>query len=121
MTIAIPAQSNTPEAKVDSRLGRAAYIGVYDETAKRWTFHDNVQNLQAAQGAGIQTAQNVSRTGAEVLLAINVGPKAMTALQAGGVKVEQVPEDITLTQAVQLHVEGKLPLLDQANVPGHWM
>lgn len=121
MNIAIPAQSNSPDAKVDSRFGRAAYIAVYDTDAKLWTFHDNVQNLQAAQGAGIQTAQNVSKTGADTLLAANVGPKAMTALLAGGLQVLQISENVTLAEALRRHADGKLQPLDQANVPGHWM
>ncbi|MBN1942660.1 MAG: dinitrogenase iron-molybdenum cofactor biosynthesis protein [Phycisphaerae bacterium] len=121
MNIAIPAQSNSPDAKADSRFGRAAFFAVYDTDAKQWNFHDNAQNLQAAQGAGVQAAQNVAQTGAEVLLAGNVGPKAMAALRAGGIRVFQLSENVTLTEAVKQYIDGKLQPLDQANVPGHWM
>lgn len=120
MKIAICAQSNDRHSNVDSRFGRAAFFGIYDTEAKEWDFIPNQQNLQAAQGAGIQASQNVIDAEADVLLAANVGPKAMAALGAGGIKVFNVEGSLSLQQAVEDYAAGKLVNLQEANVEGHW-
>lgn len=121
MKIAVSAQTNREDARIDRRLGRAAYIAVYDDQTKQWDFIANTQDMQAAQGAGIQVAQHIINSGAEVLLTSNIGPKAMKALQSCEVKIFQVSRDCTLTEAVQECEKGNLTQLTDANVEGHWM
>lgn len=121
MKIAICAQSNNADAAIDTRFGRAACFGIFDTETNEWTFSANPQNLQAAQGAGIQAAQAVIDTDADVLLANNVGPKAMAALSAGSVDVFAVKPATSLQQALEDFTAGKLTQLQQANVEGHWM
>ena len=120
MKIVICAQSNDSQSNVDTRFGRTAYFGMYDTEANEWDFVPNQQNLQAAQGAGIQAAQTVIDAEADVLLAANVGPKAMAALSAGGVKVFTVEGSLSLPQAVENYTAGKLTNLQEAYVEGHW-
>jgi predicted Fe-Mo cluster-binding NifX family protein len=120
MKIALCAQSNTPDSSLDSRFGRAAWFAVYNDIDGQWQFVQNQQNLQAAQGAGIQAAQYILDAGAELLIASNVGPKAVTALLAGGVQIVQAPSDLSLSRAVEKFKAGQLETLTQANVEGHW-
>ena len=75
------------QSPVDPRFGRARYFLLVDTQTGQFTAHDNVQNLNAPQGAGIQSAQAVVQLGAEAVLTGNVGPKAFTTLKAGRVAV----------------------------------
>ena len=121
MKIAICAQDKNEDSLVDSRFGRAACFAIFDDQNKQWTFIENAQNTQAAQGAGIQAAQFIIDADAEVLLARNTGPKAITALQASQVKVFNVSADMTIRQALDAYLDDKLEQMDQANVEGHWV
>lgn len=121
MKIAVCTQSNDLQSAVDSRFGRTAWFAVYDDTTGQWEFITNNQNLQAAQGAGIQAAQAVIDAQADVLLACNVGPKAMAALTANGIIVCQTVAGQTVQQAVDDYTMGKLVQIQQANVEGHWV
>ena len=120
MKIAICAQSNSVESAVDSRFGRAACFAVYDDAAGQWEFVGNTQNLQAAQGAGIQAAQAIVDAGADILIASNVGPKAMSALSVNGISVFEIGTGQTIQQALSDYQAGKLTQMQQANVEGHW-
>ena len=121
MKIAVCSQSNNPQATLDSRFGRAAFFGVYDDTIGQWEFIENRQNTQAAQGAGIQAAQAVIDTGADVLIASNVGPKAMAALQANGILVFEAQAGTSLETAVSSYTAGSLTEMQDSNVEGHWV
>lgn len=83
MKIAISCQGNTLESPVDPRFGRAQGFLVYDLDTNNFEYANNDQNLNIAQGAGIQTAQNVAKTGAKAVITGNVGPKAFSALSQG--------------------------------------
>lgn len=120
MKIAVCAQEKNQSTLVDVRFGRAGCFAIFDDQTKEWSFVDNDQNLQAAQGAGIQAAQFVIDADAEVLLAQNVGPKAMTALGANSIKVFAVKDGMTIAQAVKDFSENKLKDMKEANVEGHW-
>jgi predicted Fe-Mo cluster-binding NifX family protein len=106
---------------VDSRFGRAAFFAVYDDVTTQWNFVPNQQNLQAAQGAGTQAAQTVIDVEADVLIAANVGPKAMAALQANGISVFQTITSMTVQQALEAFQNGRLKEIQDSNVEGHWV
>ena len=76
MKIAISSQGNFPDSNVDPRFGRAKYFIIYDTETDSFDVIDNVQNIQAAQGAGIQAAQNVANQNVELVISGNLGPKA---------------------------------------------
>jgi predicted Fe-Mo cluster-binding NifX family protein len=80
---------------------------------------DNSQNLNAAQGAGIQAAATVSRLGATVLITGHCGPKAFRALMAAGIKIYTGATG-TVSEAIAQFKAGKLSLADAADVEGHW-
>ena len=54
MKIAISSSGSTLEDTIDLRFGRAAMFIIYDLDHENFTSVDNEQNLNAAQGAGIQ-------------------------------------------------------------------
>jgi len=107
------------DAPLDSRFGRALKFLVYDTETKTFALMDNEQNLQAAQGAGIQSAQTVASSGAEALIACHCGPKAYRVLAAANIKV-YTTNAATVKEALDLYQEGKLVESSAADVEGHW-
>jgi predicted Fe-Mo cluster-binding NifX family protein len=119
MKIAITSQGAGENYHVDPRFGRAKYIAVYDTETDEYIFKSNKQNLNAAQGAGIQAAQNIIETGAEILITGHCGPKAFRVLNTGKVKVFTGAFDI-IKHAIEDYRHGKLEEADSADVEGHW-
>src|SRR4030042_4033657 len=87
MKTVVSAPGQGLEAQVDPRFGRAAGFVLFDTQTREARNIDNRQSLNAAQGAGIQAAEAVSRLGAECLITGHCGPKAYRTLRAAGVKV----------------------------------
>ncbi|MFC1509247.1 NifB/NifX family molybdenum-iron cluster-binding protein [Candidatus Omnitrophota bacterium] len=104
---------------VDPRFGRAKYFIVVDSDTGKFTAHDNSQNLNAPQGAGIQAAKNVMDFGAEAILSGNVGPKAFAALQAAGIAVFTGATG-TVQETLEAFNAGMLSRTGKATVEGHW-
>ena len=119
MKIAITATGKELSSAVDPRFGRAKFFIVVDTDTDESMAHDNAQNLNAAQGAGIQAAETVARLGAVAVVTGNVGPKAFRALNAAGIQIYLSKED-TVTDAIRKLKAGELPEASTANVEGHW-
>lgn len=120
MKIVVTAQGENLASEIDPRFGRAKWLMVVDSESGEFKAHDNVQNLNAAQGAGIQTGQNIANLGAEAVITGNVGPNAFRTLNAAGVKIF-LAEKQTVQEAIDAFKAGKLKGVDQANVEGHWV
>jgi predicted Fe-Mo cluster-binding NifX family protein len=120
MKAIITAQAGNLDASVDPRFGRAKHFILYDTDTGDFTAHSNEQNINAAQGAGIQAAQSVAQLGPDVVITGNVGPKAFEALRAAGISV-CVGASGTVQEALAVYQAGKLEVVDQPNVDGHWM
>lgn len=108
------------KAPLDSRFGRAPKFLVYDLDTGAFTVIDNQQNLNAAQGAGIQSAETVARTGAKGLVTGHCGPKAFRVLSAAGIKIYTCSAP-TVAAALDEYRAGKLVEASTADVEGHWV
>lgn len=120
MKIAVSSDGKDLDSPIDTRFGRARYFIIYDSQKKDFTVMDNVQNLNAAQGAGIQTAQNVLNSGADCIITGHCGPKAFRVLSSSNVKL-YLAEKGTVKEAIDSLLNGKLKIADGADVEGHWM
>jgi len=120
MKIAFTTSGETPDAPLDSRFGRAAKFLLYDLESETFEVIDNQQNLNAAQGAGIQSAETVARLGAKSLVTGHCGPKAFRVLLAAGIKV-YTTEAPTIAAALEEYRSGKLAEANSADVEGHWV
>jgi predicted Fe-Mo cluster-binding NifX family protein len=119
MKIAVSSQGKTLNDAVDQRFGRAAGFVIVDTEDGSVTPIDNVQNLNAVQGAGIQAAKTVVDSGAEVVLTGHCGPKAFRALSAAQIKV-CTGADGTVGEAVEKYKRGEFEVAGDADVEGHW-
>jgi len=120
MKIVITSQGTDLKSPIDPRFGRAACFILVDTETNEFTSHDNTQNLNAAQGAGIQAGRTVVDLGAEAVLTGNVGPKAFATLQSGNIKVYPGVSG-TVAEAIEQFKAGKLQPTGAANVEGHWI
>ena len=119
MKIAFTTSGDTLESPLDSRFGRSPKFLVYDLDNASFEVIDNQQNLNAAQGAGIQSAQKVAQTGATSVVTGHCGPKAFRALKAADIKI-YTAEAPTIAAALALYKDGKLSESNDADVEGHW-
>ena len=120
MKVAITSQGQEFSSEVDPRFGRAKSLIVVDTETGQFQVHDNTVNLNAVQGAGIQTGKNIANLDVDAVITGNVGPNAFKTLSAANIKVFLADKQ-TVRQAIDLFKEGKLKEVEQANVEGHWI
>jgi predicted Fe-Mo cluster-binding NifX family protein len=120
MKVAVTSQGQELSSEVDPRFGRAKFLIVVETDTGGFETHDNTVNLNAAQGAGIQTGQNIANLNVDVVITGNVGPNAFRTLSAAKVKVFLAGKQ-TVQQAIDSFKAGKLKEVDRASVEGHWM
>jgi predicted Fe-Mo cluster-binding NifX family protein len=119
MLIAVTTSGNDIAAPLESRFGRAPKFLVIDTDSDQITLIDNRQNMAAAQGAGIQAAQNVINANVEAIITGHTGPKAFNLLKLSGVKVYH-SDAATVQEALDQFKKGELKNADNADVEGHW-
>ena len=119
MKIAITTMGDNLNAPVDARFGRAQKFIVYDLDSNSFEVVDNQQNLNAVQGAGIQSAEAVAKTGARAVLTGHCGPKAFRALSAAGIKIYNI-SGVTVSEAIEKFRSGQIAEAVSADVEGHW-
>lgn len=120
MKIAITSEGASLDSALDLRFGRAAGFIIYDDASGSFEYIDNAQNLQAAQGAGIQAGQHIVNSGATVLITGHVGPKAYKVLKAGNIKMFLAKAG-TIQEIIDQWKAGTLKEQDNADVESHWI
>ena len=118
--VAIATSGTSLTDPVDSRFGRAPAFIIYDLDTDSFTLADNVQSLNAAQGAGIQSAETVARLGVGAVLTGHCGPKAFRVLQAANIRVFTATAG-TVGEALAAYRAGELTEAAGADVDGHWL
>lgn len=119
MKLAVTSQGPELTDAVDPRFGRAKWFVVVDTETGQAAPADNTQNLQSAQGAGIQAACRVADLGVQVVLTGHVGPKAYSTLMAAGIQVCTGAEG-SVSDAVSAYQAGQFSPAGSADVEGHW-
>ncbi|OPY69955.1 MAG: hypothetical protein A4E57_00833 [Syntrophorhabdaceae bacterium PtaU1.Bin034] len=119
MKIAITSIDGTLEGMVDERFGRARKLIVYDMGTDTFEVAENLKQMNLAQGAGIQAAQNVVNLGVRTIISGHLGPKAFQVLQSAGIEAYSAV-NITVADAIKHYREGSLNRLSGADVQGHW-
>jgi predicted Fe-Mo cluster-binding NifX family protein len=120
MKITISSQGENLDSTVDPRFGRAAQFILYDTETASFEVVSNEQGLNAAQGAGIKSAEVISRLGANVLITGHCGPKAFETLSAAGIEIVLGAEGFTCSQALEKYKAGELKPSGTSDVSGHW-
>ena len=119
MKLIFTTNGNNLDAQLDPSFGRAPNFLLHDPESGAIQVIGNQQNLNAAQGAGIQAAQTIVKAGAQALITGHCGPKAFRVLSAAGVKVYNTDAP-TISEALSRFRAGQLTEAVTANVEGHW-
>ena len=119
MLICITATGDRLDAQVDPRFGRAGWFLFVESDSLGLKEAVENPNVNAMGGAGIQSAQMVAEKGGQVLLTGSLGPNAVTALSAAGIKVVTGVHGITCREAVERFRKGELEPQDASSIsPG---
>lgn len=108
MILYISAQTNTLDARLSARFGRAPWFIRFDTENAAW---QAVENLGPSQpgGAGVATAQTLVDQGAEAAISGRFGPNAQQALNAAGIKMYLAEDDHwTVAQVIARYQAGQL-------------
>ena len=104
MKICVTSEGETLESKIDQRFGRSQYFLLIDPESLEFEAIKN-PNIDAAGGAGIQSAQLVANKGIKALLTGHCGPNGFHTLEAAGVQVV-VGISGTIKEAVERYQGG---------------
>lgn len=86
MKICITAQGDSLDSEVDPRFGRCQYFIFVDlETSKFEAIKNS--NIDATNGAGIQSSQFIVDSGVKTIITGNIGPNALHILRGAGIEV----------------------------------
>ncbi len=118
--IAVTCEEDSLDSQVDPRFGRAAGFLIIDPDTMKFEYINNGSTQVMAQGAGIQAAENIAKSGAKILLTGFVGPKAFQGLEAAGIKIGQNLESMTVRQAIEKFKAGDVDFATSSNKIGHW-
>jgi predicted Fe-Mo cluster-binding NifX family protein len=118
MKVVISCTGPSPTDLVDPRFGRARYLLLYDSVSESYVSIDNSEQVQAAQGAGVQAAQKVVGLEPQALLTGRCGPKAFQILAEAGVAIYSGFQG-TVLEAVEAWRKGDLEPLAAADGISH--
>ncbi|MBV5317080.1 MAG: NifB/NifX family molybdenum-iron cluster-binding protein [Desulfobulbaceae bacterium] len=113
MKILFTTSGKALNSPLEPRFGRSPGFLVYDLDNGTFEAVEN-PNVNAAQGAGIQTAQIVVRLEAKALVTGHCGPKAFQVLQAAGIPIFYSAA-ATVAEALAQYREGQLVQAQAAN------
>ena len=106
MKIIITASSEDIYQPFNPRFGRADTFLLFDSDSKEWSPLANPAS-QSSGGAGPQAVEFISRMGGDVVISGRFGPKALTALQAAGVKAYTALTG-TVSEVLEQYLNGQL-------------
>ena len=118
MKIAITSNGEDLNSEVDPRFGRAACFLLGDPEVMDFSVIEN-KNIDAAGGAGINSAKLVIDVGAEAVLTGNCGPNAERTLRAAGITLYTGVKG-TVAEALELFRDNKLSKAKGPNVKSHF-
>ena len=110
MKIAISSKENTEHSLVADRFARCEHFIIYDHDTLLFTSVVNTAKNEGS-GAGGKAVKILGDLNIDIVLAPELGPKALEALKAFGMKSYQYPREKTVRAVLYLYYEKKLPEL----------
>ena len=110
MKIVVPSSGTSLESPLNLAFGKSPYflvVDVNDSDIKLLKVIEN-QNIGASRGAGISSAQLVANEKPQVVIVGNIGPNAISLLKHLGIKIFLCNQPITVKEAINLYIQGKL-------------
>lgn len=118
MKVAVCAKTDGLESNVDDRFGRCENYVIFDTNTKEVKTIANEAKDQPS-GAGGQAVRLLHTNGAEVIVAPELGPKAVKAIEAFEIKAYRMDSSETVQQVIDSLLAGTLTLFDSPSVESH--
>jgi len=113
MKIAISSSGKDENCLVASRFARAEYFIVYNHEDLSFEVIENSAKNEGS-GAGGKAVRLLGDLNIDVVLAPELGPKALEAMSAFGIISYQYPMDKTVRDVLYMYFEKKLPSIIEA-------
>lgn len=118
MKLAVCSQGKTLDSEVDPRFGRTQYFVIVDlETGESEAIEN--PSVSLGHGAGVSSAQLLSRKGVDAVCAQRVGPSAFSSLDAAGIRVYAIGANKTVGEVADEYKKDLLEEQPSPNVSGH--
>ena len=119
MKIAISSTGETLESQVDARFGRCPYFLIAEIENKEIKNVKAIENTAVDQmgGAGISAAEIVANEKVDVIITVNMGPRAFSVF--GQFEIEIYQGQGKVKDVVQEFIDGKLKEITDATGPQH--
>lgn len=117
MIVALCSTGTGPEDDLDSRFGRCRHF-LFFNTESRDCFSETNKAREASGGAAVLAVQQLVNHGTGVLIAPDVGPQAMDALQALDIPVFRQGDQPTAARALEAWENHRLGEQCKASVAG---
>ncbi len=119
MKIAISSTGENLESEVDVRFGRCPYFLIAEIENKEIKNVKAIENTAKAQmgGAGISASEIVANEKVDVVITVNMGPRAFQVFSQFGIKIYQAQGKVK--DVVQQFIEGELTEISEATGPQH--
>jgi len=113
MKIAISSSGKDENSLVANRFARAEFFIIYNhEDLSFEVVENNAKN--EGSGAGGKAVKLLGDLKIDVVLAPELGPKALEALNAFGIISHQYPKEKTVRDVLYMYFEKKLPSISEA-------
>ncbi len=106
MKIAFSTTGNDLSAAVEPRFGRSPQFLVLDTKDDSFEIIENTTH-DASGGAGVKAAERVAKTGVQVVITGDCGPKAYNVLKPAGIKIYS-SKNTSIKEALEQYRAGKL-------------
>jgi predicted Fe-Mo cluster-binding NifX family protein len=118
MKIAVTAKNEGLKANIDDRFGRCEYFVILDtETMATETIENEAKN--EGSGAGGKAVRALAQKNVDVVIAPELGPKAVTAIKAFEIKAFKKGTFEIVEDAIEAYKAGKLEEYQFATVEEH--
>ena len=118
MKIGICAKNNGLESEVADRFGRANNYVIFDTETKEVLTIENIAKNEAS-GAGGTAVRLLDKYKVEIVLAPELGPKAMDAIKAFNIDAYAFGNSKTVKEAIENYENGKLDKFITNSTEGH--
>ena len=112
MKIVVTAKGNSMDSQLDQRFGRADYFVIVETGTMEFETVNNAATV-ASGGAGIASAQAVVEKGVQAVITGNVGPNALSVLQAAQITIYK-GQNVSVRENIELFKKAALEKMDTA-------
>ncbi len=118
MKIAVCSKGNDLNSLCDERFGRCETFVIFDTETKESVAIDNEAKNEGA-GAGGKAVKILANNKVDVLIAPELGPKAVDAIKAFEIVAYRSLINLTVEEQIENFQQGKLEKFEDSSVESH--